>query len=127
MTDQYTKLNDEIERQDDLLGRFNEGSELYNETLEKRNRALLEANKTAKQNREELQKQLEQRFEDYTFKDKNGKVVSLDKIFTLEGGINNDVLDTLDKDSKGIIQEHSDFLKELLEQDDEYYNDVMDN
>ena len=127
LTDQYTQLNDEIERQDDLLGRFNEGSELYNETLEKRNRALLEANKVAAENREELQKQLEQRFEDYTFKDKNGKIISLDKIFTLDGGIDNDVLETLDKDSKGIIQEHSEFLKELLDQDNDYYSEVMDN
>lgn len=126
LTDEYTKLNDEIERQDDLLGRFNEGSELYNETLEKRNRLIIESIKVGKDNREDLQKQIDQRFEGHVFKDKNGNVLKLEEIFNFETGLDKDVVDNLDQDSKGLIQQYSDFLQEMLDQDEEYRTEALD-
>ena len=126
LTDKYTKLNDEIERQDDLLGRFNEGSELYNETLEKRNRLIIESIKVGKDNREDLQKQIDQRFEGHVFKDKNGNVLKFEEIFNFETGLNKDIVDNLDQDSKGLIQQHSNFLQEMLDQDEEYRTEALD-
>lgn len=127
LTDSYTKLNDEVERQDDLLDRFNEGSELYNQALEDRNKALLKANSLATSKQNDLMEQVYQRFEDFVFKDKNGKTISIDDIFNLETGLNSDLIDNLDKDSKAIIQQNSEFLKDILDQNQDYADDVWDN
>lgn len=127
LTDSYTKLNDEIEKQDDLLGRFNEGSELYNQTLEDRNTALLKANSLATSKQNDLMEQVYQRFENFVFKDKNGKAISIDDIFNLETGIDSELVDNLDKDSKGIIQQNVKFLEDILNQNQDYADEVWDN